>query len=190
METKMDNNQAEILIKVLESIDARIGNIGTQLENLVKLGNEAALDIRALRITSAENPATPAPQPTIKQPAAIRPDEALSNVRVTILDGAKHYWKDQTSGVVRACFYPATRVVEGGREIFVKLAVRQNTSAADAPSCDRFNPGDKLFVSGRLKTNEWQGKKRTTLWADDVTSADDNIPAPATPADDTDDIPF
>lgn len=155
----------------------------------MKLGNEVALDIRALRTTSAENPATPAPQPTIKQPTAVRPDEALSNVRVTILDGVKHYWKDQATGAVRACFYPATRVVDGGREIFVKLAVRQNTSDTDAPSCDRFNQGDKLVVSGRLETNEWQGKKRTTLWADDTAYAAD-ADTHAAQADNTDDIPF
>lgn len=193
----MDDNKAELLIKVLESIDGKFETlrayVDAHLGNITKQLQEIAVNVHALRITSLETPATPAPKARV---AEVKPKgDFINNARVVILDGQKHYWK--RNDVVCGCFYPAIRTTEDGRELFVKLAVRQDLDDAAAPACGRFTQGDALVVCGKLEASEWNGKKRTTLWANDIAyAADANTPAaPTEPAADTgneeeDDIPF
>lgn len=188
----MNDNKAELLIKVLESIDGKFETlrayVDAHLGNITKQLQEIAVNVHALRITSLETPATPAPKAQVTE---VKPKgDFINNARVAILDGQKHYWK--RNDVICGCFYPAIRTTEDGRELFVKLAVRQDLDDAAAPACGRFTQGDVLIVCGKLETSEWNGKKRTTLWANDIAYASDadTHAAQADNIDDTDDIPF
>lgn len=161
----MQDNQAEIMLKILESIDRRFEMLNTHLANITKVLSSTDDNVRALRITSAENPASPAPKPRLENPNEGQPRERLVGVAVTVLDGTKRYSKNAETGAVKIVFLPAERDIGNGRKIFTRLAVRQEQGGEPA---DRFNAGDVLTVSGTLQRDEYNGKPRTTLWADEI----------------------
>lgn len=173
----MQDNQAEIMLKILESIDRRFEMLNTHLANITKVLSSTDDNVRALRITSAENPVSPTPKPRLADPNANQPRERIVGVKVTILDGNKRYSKD-ANGVIKVVFYPATRDIDTGRSIFTKLAVRQAQDGSGL-AADRFNEGDVLTVSGTLQRSEYNGKPQTTLWADEIIEPVQQTPAAA-----------
>ena len=189
----MQDNQAEIMLKILESIDRRFEMLNTHLANVTKVLSSLDDNVRALRITSAENPVTPTPKPKLDNPNAGQPRETVKDVKVTIVDGIRRYSKNE-SGVIKVVFYPAEREIGNGKTLFTKLAVRQGHEQG-AESADRFNEGDVLTVTGTLQRSEYNGRTQTTLWADSIVEPDPiqlvDYDAPKPPqADDTDDMPF